>query len=241
MASSTRLSPRADATRRRREEILDAALECFSTIGYDQTTLADIREKAGASTGSIYHHFGSKEKIAASLYLDAVRQTQEAGLQAVLRTRTARTGIAAQVAAYIDWVVEHPALARFLFAMRHAPFLDTEESTITALNTDMQDRAARWISERVDAGELPDIEPAMRWAIVFGPCRHWAGSWLRSQRILGAVNPVSAGLATIWMSFLRPPARSSISAHSAEVRWSFQSNARRTTWFFLSRKTEPCI
>ena len=74
---------------------------------------------------------------------------------------------------------EHPALARFLFAMRHAPFLDTEESTITALNTDMQDRAARWISERVDAGELPDIEPAMRWAIVFGPCRHWAGSWLR--------------------------------------------------------------
>ena len=89
------------------------------------------------------------------------------------------TGIAAQVAAYIDWVVEHPALVRFLFAMRHAPFLDTEESTITALNTDVQDRAARWISERVDAGELPDIEPAMRWAIVFGPCRHWAGSWLR--------------------------------------------------------------
>jgi len=73
---------------------------------------------------------------------------------------------------------------------------------------------------------------------VFWKCR---GSWLRSQRILGAVNPVMAGLATIWISLARPPTRSSISRHSAEVRWSFQRIARRITRSFLSRKTEPCI
>ncbi len=44
------------------------------------------------------------------------------------------------------------------------------------------------------------------------------GSLLRSQRIFGAVKPVSAGLATIWISSLRPPARRSISSHSAAVR-----------------------
>jgi AcrR family transcriptional regulator len=171
---------RADATRRRRAAILDAALECFSTLGYDQTTLADIRARAGASTGSIYHHFGSKEQIAASLYLEGIRQTQQAGLEALLRTRTGRTGIAAQVGAYIDWVVDHPAMSRFLFGMRHAPFLgETDEATIGELNRDVLERAATWVAERVEAGELPDIEPALRWAIVFGPCRHWAGSWLR--------------------------------------------------------------
>ena len=171
-------SPRSAATRRRRQEILDAALECFSTVGFDQTTLADIREKAGASNGSIYHHFGSKEQIAASLYLDGIRQTQAAGLEALLRTRTARTGIAALVGAYIDWVAKHPALARFLFAMRHAPFMDAEEPAITGLNQDVNARAARWFADRIAAGELPDIEPAMRSAIMFGPCRLWAGSWL---------------------------------------------------------------
>ena len=170
---------RADSTARRRQAILDAALDCFSTIGYDQTTLADIRTQAGASTGSIYHHFGSKEQLAASLYLEGVRQSQEAGLEALLRTRTARTGVAAQVGAYIDWVVEHPAMARFLFAMRHAPFLDDEEPTIADLNDDVHQRAAKWIADRVADGQLPDIEPALRWALVFGPCRHWAGSWLR--------------------------------------------------------------
>jgi AcrR family transcriptional regulator len=176
---TTDLGPRASATGARRQAILDAALECFSTLGYDQTTLADIRARSGASTGSIYHHFGSKERIAASLYLEGVRQTQLAGIEALLRTRTARTGVAAQVGAYIDWVVEHPDLARFLFAMRHAPFLDDDEPEIDALNADVHARAASWIADRVAAGELPDLEPAMRWALVFGPCRHWAGSWLR--------------------------------------------------------------
>lgn len=179
MTPPTNTAVRADATRRRRQAILDAALECFSTLGYDQTTLADIRQRARASTGSIYHHFGSKEQIAASLYLDGVRETQQVGLEALLRTRTARTGIAAQVGAYIDWVVEHPTMARFLFAMRHAPFLEGEEGTIDVLNRDVHERAAKWLADRVAAGELPDLEPAMRWAIVFGPCRHWAGSWLR--------------------------------------------------------------
>src|SRR5690349_25121687 len=87
---------RASATGARRQAILDAALECFSTLGYDQTTLADIRARSGASTGSIYHHFGSKERIAASLYLDGIHQTQAAGMAALLRTRTGRTGVAAQ-------------------------------------------------------------------------------------------------------------------------------------------------
>ena len=172
-------SPRAASSRARREAILDAALECFSTLGYEQTTLADIRAKAGASTGSIYHHFGSKERIAADLYLDGVRQTQEAGLAALVRTRTARTGVAAQVAAYIDWVVEHPDYARFLFGLRHAEFLDEEEGTIDSLNADVRRQAREWMSARIAAGELPELEPAMLWALVFGPCRHWAGSWLR--------------------------------------------------------------
>jgi hypothetical protein len=68
---------------------------------------------------------------------------------------------------------------RFLFAMRHAPFLDEEQPAIDSFNRDVHQRAAKWIADRVAAGELPDLEPAMRWAIVYGPCRHRAGSWLR--------------------------------------------------------------
>ena len=180
MSASAAPRSRAEATHERRQDILDAALECFSTRGYEQTTLADIRQRAGASTGSIYHHFGSKERIAASLYLEGVRQTQGAGIEALLRTRTARTGIAALVVAYIDWVVANPAFASFLFGMRHASFVDDEEEqAIRDLNTTVQAQARQWFADRIAAGELPPLEPAMRAALVFGPCRQWAGAWLR--------------------------------------------------------------
>ena len=209
---------RATATHRRKGAILDAALECFSTLGYDQTTLADIRERADASTGSIYHHFGSKDQIAASLYLDGVRQTQTAGLEALLRTRTARTGIASQVAAYIDWVVANPDFARFLFAMRHAPFVESEDPAIDDLNQDVYQGAARWLNDRVDAGELPELEPAIRWAIVFGPCRHWAGSLAQRSSAFS-------------FSSCFNRARSSLVKPG---RWPASVSARRTQWRSVS-------
>jgi AcrR family transcriptional regulator len=175
---------RDDATNRRRQAILDAALACFSTVGYDQTTLADIRRRAGASTGSIYHHFGSKEQIAGSLYLDAVRATQAHGVAALLRTRTARTGIHALVHSYLDWVEANPDRARFLLWMRHAEFVAPGEPEIDALNAEVERRVHDWYAQRITAGELPDVDPSIRRALVFGPCRHWASRWLAGDTTL---------------------------------------------------------
>jgi AcrR family transcriptional regulator len=175
---------RDEATSQRRRAILDAALECFSTVGYDQTTLADIRHRAGASTGSIYHHFGSKEQIAGSLYLDAIRATQDHGIAALLRTRTGRTGIHALVDSYLDWVEANPDRARFLLWMRHAEFVTSGEPEIDALNAQVQRRAQEWFARRIEAGELPDVDPSIRRALVFGPCRHWASRWLAGDTTL---------------------------------------------------------
>ena len=52
--------------------------------------------------------------------------------------------------------------------------------------------------------------------------------WRRSHSSFGAVKPVSARLPVSWIR-RSSPTRSSISAHSAAVRWSFQSSAGRTT------------
>jgi AcrR family transcriptional regulator len=46
-----------------RDTILDAALDCFITIGYASTTTAKIAEKAGVSRGAMLHHFPSKTEL----------------------------------------------------------------------------------------------------------------------------------------------------------------------------------
>ena len=154
-------------------------------MGYDQTTLADIRQRAGASTGSIYHHFGSKEQIAGSLYLDALRATQDHGIAALLRTRTGRTGIHALVHAYLDWVEANPDRARFLLWMRHAEFVVPDEPEIGALNAQGA-AAGGGVVRPADRGRRAARRRTrpIRRALVFGPCRHWAGRWLAGDTTL---------------------------------------------------------
>lgn len=53
----------------RRQEILDAAVACFSRSGFHQTTIEDIRLEAEISRGALYHYFKTKEDI-----IDAIRQ-----------------------------------------------------------------------------------------------------------------------------------------------------------------------
>jgi AcrR family transcriptional regulator len=54
----------ATDTRRR---ILDAPLACFLEEGYEQTTIARIRESSDTSDGARFHHIPSKEAIADAL------------------------------------------------------------------------------------------------------------------------------------------------------------------------------
>lgn len=52
--------PRSEETRPR---ILDAAVECFASQGYDATGVADICRRAGVTKGAFYHHFVSKQAL----------------------------------------------------------------------------------------------------------------------------------------------------------------------------------
>ena len=53
----------AERTRRSRARILEAALELFSRHGFRGTSVRDIADAAGLSTGSVYHQFSDKESI----------------------------------------------------------------------------------------------------------------------------------------------------------------------------------
>ncbi|MDF0528364.1 TetR/AcrR family transcriptional regulator [Tsukamurella sp. 8F] len=54
----------------RREELLGIAAELFATKGYAQTTVRDIAEAAGMLSGSLYHHFASKEAMLVEVLRD---------------------------------------------------------------------------------------------------------------------------------------------------------------------------
>lgn len=66
----------------RREQILAAALACFSESGFHQTGMADIVKRSGMSHGAVYVYFSSKDDIIEALADD--RHQNEAVLNAVV-------------------------------------------------------------------------------------------------------------------------------------------------------------
>ena len=48
----------------RRQQILDAALECFADLGFESTRVADIAVRAGVTPPAFYSHFASVQALA---------------------------------------------------------------------------------------------------------------------------------------------------------------------------------
>lgn len=55
-----------------RDEILDAAAELFTTVGYAATSTRRIAENVGIRQASLYHHFAAKDDILDALLADTV-------------------------------------------------------------------------------------------------------------------------------------------------------------------------
>lgn len=51
----------------RRHQVLDAASDCFCTLGFHGASIATISKCAGMSAGHIYHYFENKEAIIAAI------------------------------------------------------------------------------------------------------------------------------------------------------------------------------
>ncbi|NAZ85335.1 TetR/AcrR family transcriptional regulator [Kineococcus indalonis] len=63
--------------RRRRHEIVEAAVELFARKGFEATTTADICRAAGISTGRLFHYFPSKQAVFHAIFeLDRAEQEE---------------------------------------------------------------------------------------------------------------------------------------------------------------------
>lgn len=161
--------------------ILDAALDAFDEKGYAAATIEDVRTRSGASVGSIYHHFGGKEQLAAALYLRALASYQDGFLAALRAHPPAEAGVKAVVEHHLDWVSRHRALARYLLD-RSA--VDIDRASGQALRE--QNRAffagvQAWLRPHVEAGALQDVPLDLGSALWIGGAQEWTRHWLEGR------------------------------------------------------------
>lgn len=174
----------------RREAIIQAALLCFAEHGVEATTIDMIRVASGASTGSLYHHFGGKEHIAVAVYLEGLRDFRREQQDYMTRANTLEEGIRAIVYANVDWICRKPEWARYLF--NHRGVLEAVQADGIPAHTAQQDEMrqsqrqfSEWFQAHMPAGQR------LRWpqdaylALVIGPVHDYARHWLAGRREMG--------------------------------------------------------
>ena len=165
----------------RQEAILSAALECFTERGFAATTVEEIRRRSGASIGSIYHHFGGKEGLAAELYVEGLGGYQAGLLEALERKPDAEASIRALVRYHLQWVEGNPKLAKFLMGRRETELRLATEARVRELNRGFFPRVGAWMERHVRSGTLRPL-PADLWEpLLLGPSQEFARLWLAGR------------------------------------------------------------
>ena len=84
--AAERTAGRAGATR---AALLAAARETFAAGGFADANITDVVTRAGASVGSLYHHFGGKADLYLALFEDFQARQEQRTADAVRKARVA--------------------------------------------------------------------------------------------------------------------------------------------------------
>jgi len=173
-------------TESRRKAILQAALKSFSTKGFTETTMEDIRRLSGASTGSIYHHFENKEMLAQALYLEG-RNDLNAVLLASITDKHPREGIKALVYAYIDWFEQHPDLGQYIMQADSTEYLGSyvkvfrQKILLAFPNENLTQQFFDWLVPYIEDGTIARFPRNLYVPLAIGPSREYVRRWLRTR------------------------------------------------------------
>ncbi len=177
-ASNLEETPSSSSSSTRQLDILKAALNCFIHQGIEATTIDMIREQSGASVGSIYHHFGNKEKIAAALYKEGLRQFSRQLQQSLKKATDIEGAIRSIIQANIDWIVTEPDWARFVFRHRRVLKDADQERAFREEITNSHHVFLSQLEALPDFKRLRVLPQAMYLPVLIGPVHTYAKQWL---------------------------------------------------------------
>ena len=173
---------RTEASAARKRSIMQAGLELFMRSGVGNCRIEDLLERSGASTGSFYHHFGSKQAVAAELYLEILAEFQEGFLAEMRSHRTARAGIRAVVRHHLEWVAENRIRAAFLFECGEPEIFPLCRDQDKQMRRAFLAECLAWLERAAAKGELRKLAPLEFYVLWMGPALELTRAWLMNNQ-----------------------------------------------------------
>jgi TetR/AcrR family transcriptional regulator len=175
--------PRSRIQQKKREVILDAALEVFSLHGFRGATLDQIADRAGLSKPNLLYYFPSKEEVHTAL-LTGLLDTWLDPLRAMDPKGDPLREIIAYVRRKLDLARDYPRESR-LFAveiLQGAPRMrDAIEGDLRVLVAEKAGVLTRWMQE----GRIAQVDPVHLIFSIWALTQHYADFDVQVRAVLG--------------------------------------------------------
>lgn len=109
----------------KKRQIMDAALQLFVENGFHGTSTAEIAKTAGVATGTLFHHFKTKQDLINSLYLDSKQSMLMDVAQDYNPKKPFKTNIKNLWHKFVYFGIEHSDTFQFILIFHSSPYIST--------------------------------------------------------------------------------------------------------------------
>ncbi|MCK9899522.1 TetR family transcriptional regulator [Parafrankia colletiae] len=182
------------------ERLLTAALDVYADRGPDGFTVTAVTAASGTSLGSLYHHFGTFDGLAAALYGRCMDRLLDRLVHAVEQTDGAAAGIRAAVTAYLQFVGEEPAAARVIHLSGFAPRTPEQAERFAGGKAPRISRLLAWLRPHTRSGQIVDVPDLLIEMLLIGPPAELARRWLAGAADIDLVAAADILPERVWQS-----------------------------------------
>ncbi len=148
----------------RRDQILEAANECFTQLGIQRTSVQDVARKANVSRGTVYRYFEDRNVlIDAAIEFGAQRFYREVA-SAMAKKNTLAEQVGAMAETHARILLDHRTRNRLMAddaeLMRH---MISDGDTAVRRSTQFLEPYVRAARERGEVGTGVDVSAASEW------------------------------------------------------------------------------
>lgn len=146
-------------------KIMKAALDLFTTRGYFNTSVHDIRKAADVSIGAVYYHFRSKEEIANAIYNDLLDRMADTLKGIKKRYGATADRCRAIMEALFEMTEASPREMEFMLYAKHREFM---VSAVPICSSQPFTMMREIVLEGIEGGELRNLDLTIVTTCIFG-------------------------------------------------------------------------
>ena len=134
----------------KRQAILDTALKLFVDQGFHATPTAKIAKEAKVATGTLFHHFKTKEDLINTLYLE----TKDELIREITSEVDQQTSIKGKLRQIffnvVNWSLKYPYHHAFYYQYSYSPF-------ISQITKELGEQRLQFIYDLLEEGKQNDV------------------------------------------------------------------------------------